>query len=132
MESENMKKTISILAVLGCLLLLGGCGTSNTEQTKDYEIAEAGTWADGTYTETAKGKKGDFEVMVVIEGRNIASISVGDNEETPDKGGVAIAQLPEEIVAAQSYDVDAVAGATVTSNGIKDAVARCLEKASEK
>ncbi len=67
----------------------------------------------------------------MIEGGNIASISVGDNEETPDKGGVAIAQLPEEIVEAQSYDVDAVTGATVTSNGIKDAVARCLERASE-
>lgn len=86
---------------------------------------------DGTYTETANGKKGNFEVTVVIEGGNIASISVGDNEETPEKGGVAIAQLPEEIVAAQSYDVDAVTGATITSNGIKDAVARCLEKASE-
>ncbi len=126
-----MKKTILILTVLGCLLLLGGCGTSDTEQAKAYKIAEAGTWIDGTYMETAKGKNGNFEVTVVIEGGNIASISVGNNEETPDKGGVAIAQLPEEIVEAQSYDVDAVTGATVTSNGVKDAVARCLERASE-
>ena len=126
-----MKKTVLILAVLECLLFLGGCGTSDTEQAKDYKIAEAGTWIDGTYTETANGKNGNFEVTVVIEGGNIASISVGNNEETPDKGGVAIAQLPEEIVTAQSYDVDAVTGATITSNGIKDAVARCLEKASE-
>lgn len=125
-----MKKTISILAVLGCLLILGGCGTSDTEQAKDYKISDAGTWIDGTYTETADGKKGNFEVTVVIEDGNIASISVGNNEETPDKGGVAIAQLPEEIVTAQSYDVDAVTGATITSNGIKDAVAGCLEKAS--
>lgn len=126
-----MKKTISILAVLGCLLILGGCGTSDTEQAKTYTIAEAGTWIDGTYTETANGKKGNFEVTVVIEGGNITGIFVGNSEETPDKGGVAIAQLPEEMVAAQSYDVDAVTGATITSNGIKDAVARCLEKASE-
>ena len=125
-----MKKTNSIIAVLGCLLFLGGCGTSDTDQIKAYTIAEAGTWIDGTYMETAKGKNGKFEVTVVIEDGNIAGISVGDNEETPEKGGVAIAQLPEEIVAAQSYDVDAVTGATVTSDGIKDAVARCLEKAS--
>lgn len=126
-----MKKTNSILAVLGCLLILGGCGTSDTEQAKVYKIADAGTWIDGTYTETANGKNGKFEVTVVIEGGNIASISVGNNAKTPDKGGVAIAQLPEEIVVAQSYDVDAVTGATITSNGIKDAVAKCLEKASE-
>lgn len=126
-----MKKTISILAIFSCLLLLGGCGASDTKQTETYEIAEAGTWADGTYTETATGKKGNFEVTVIIKDGNIASVTVGDNKETPDKGGVAIAQLPDEIVSAQSYDVDAVTGATITSDGIKDAVARCLEKASQ-
>ncbi len=125
-----MKKMILALAVLGCFPLLGGCGISDTKQANTYEIAEAGTWKDGTYTETAKGKKGDFEVTVVIEDGTIASVSIGDNKETPDKGGVAIAQLPDEIVKAQSYDVDAVTGATVTSDGIKNAVARCLEKAS--
>lgn len=123
-----MKKIISILTVLGCILIIGGCGTSNE---KAYEIAEAGTWVDGTYTETAKGKNGSFEITVVIESGNIASISVGNNEETPDKGGVAIAQLPREMVEAQSYDIDGVTGATITSNGIKDAVARCLEEASK-
>lgn len=126
-----MKKMLTILTVLSCLLLLGGCGTSDTKQAQTYEIAEAGTWTDGTYTETAKGKKGDFEVTVIIQNGNIDSVTIGDNEETPDKGGVAIAQLPDEIVSAQSYDVDAVSGATVTSDGIKDAVARCLEKASQ-
>lgn len=125
-----MKKTILILAVLSCFLFLGGCA-SDTKQVKTYEIAEAGTWADGTYTETATGKKGDFEVTVIIQDGNIESVTVGDNEETPDKGGVAIEQLPDKIVSAQSYDVDAVSGATVTSNGMKDAVARCLEKASK-
>lgn len=126
-----MKKTTSILAVLSCFLLLGGCGTSDTKQVESYEIAEAGAWTDGIYTETAKGKKGNFEVTVIIQDGNIASVTVGDNEEIPDKGGVAIAQLPDEIVSAQSYEVDAITGATVTSNGIKDAVARCLEQASQ-
>ena len=126
-----MKNLTSMLLIFVCLLSLAGCGTSDTEQSDTYEIAEAGTWIDGTYTETAKGKKGDFEVMVIIQDRNITSVTIGDNTETPDKGGVAIAQLPDEIVSAQSYDVDAVSGATVTSDGIKDAVARCLEKASQ-
>ncbi len=42
-------------------------------------------------------KKGNFGVTVIIEGGKISSISVGNNEETPDKGGVAIAQLPEVV-----------------------------------
>lgn len=126
-----MKKTNSTIALLGCLLFLGGYSTSDTEQVKNDQIADAGTWIDGTYTETANGKNGKFEVTVEIEDGNIASISVGDNKETPDQGGVAITQLQKEIVTAQSYDVDVVTGATITSNGIKDAGARCLEKASE-
>ncbi len=38
--------------------------------------------------------------------------------------------LPAEMIKGQTYEVDATSGATITSNGIKDAVARCLEQAS--
>lgn len=107
--------------------LLCGCGQ---EEKAHYTIAESGSWTDGSYTETAKGKNGSFDVTVTIEGGVISDITVGDNQETPDKGGVAILQLPDAMVKAQSPDVDAVTGATVTSNAIKDAVYRCLEKAS--
>lgn len=122
--------TISIL-LAASLTVLSGCGASDAETKAVYEIGESGTWTDGTYTETAKGKKGSFDVTVIIEDGTISSVTVGDNKETPDRGGVAIEQLPGQIVESQSYEVDAVSGATVTSNGIKDAVARCLEKASE-
>ena len=50
--------------------------------------------------------------------------------ETPDIGGKAIAELPAEMIKGQTYEVDAISGATITSNGMKDAVARCLEQAS--
>lgn len=129
----NMKRqtiTISIL-LAASLTILSGCGASNTDTKAAYEIGESGTWTDGTYTETAKGKNGSFDVTVIIGGGTISSVTVGDNKETPDRGGVAINQLPDQIVEAQSYEVDAVSGATVTSDGIKDAVARCLEKASQ-
>lgn len=126
------RHTIAIISLLtASLTVLSGCGTSDVETKAVYEIGESGTWTDGTYTETAKGKKGSFDVTVIIEDGTIFSVTVGDNKETPDRGGVAIGQLPSQIVEAQSYEVDAVSGATVTSNGIKDAVARCLEKASE-
>lgn len=122
--------TISILLAAG-MTILSGCGASNTDTKETYEIGEAGTWTDGTYTEAAKGKNGSFDVTVVIENGTISSVTVGDNKETPDRGGIAIDQLPGQIVEEQSYEADVVSGATVTSNGIRDAVARCLEKASQ-
>ncbi len=108
-----MKKIIAFFIAIGCLFIVTGCSNSDsgTSAAGAYKIGEAGTWSDGTYTETAAGKKGNFEVTVVIQDGNIASVVVGDNEETPDRGGGAIAQLPDEIVKTQSYLVDAVTGA---------------------
>lgn len=120
-----MKYRAFLLVILSCLLLLNGCGNTNT-----YNISESGNWKDGTYTETAKGKKGNFEVSVTIKGGTISDISVGENQETPDKGGVVIDTLPGQMLEKQTYDVDAISGATVTSDALKDAVARCLEQAS--
>lgn len=120
-----MKYRTFLLVMLSCLLLLNGCGNTNT-----YNISESGNWKDGTYTETAKGKKGDFEVYVTIKDGTISEISVGDNQETPDKGGVVIDTLPGQMLERQTYDIDAISGATVTSDALKDAVARCLEQAS--
>jgi uncharacterized protein with FMN-binding domain len=127
-----MKRILSIIILVSLTtFLITGCSNdSSTVSLENYNISEAGTWKDGIYTETAKGKKGNFDVTVTIENRQIADIVIGDNSETPEKGGVAIETIPQEIIDAQSIDVDSVSGASITSNGIKDAVAKCLEKAS--
>lgn len=123
-----MKKIRFIGLILVFIIMLIGC--EKEEVVTNYNILEPGNWKDGTYIETAKGKKGKFDVTVEIVDGKIDSIMIGNNNETPNRGGVAIKQLPDEIIKSQSIEVDGVSGATVTSNGIKDAVARCLERAS--
>lgn len=120
-----MKNKMIAAVIVSFMFLLVGCGA-----TPSYNISESGQWNDGTYTETAKGKKGSFEVCVTIKDGVISDISVGENQETPDKGGVVIDKLPGQMIYNQTYDVDAISGATVTSNALKEAVARCLEQAS--
>lgn len=122
---DKMKK-ITVIVICLVAISLTACGKTET----NYNISDSGSWKDGTYTETAKGKKGNFVVTVIISDGKISDIQIGDNEETPDLGGKAIAELPLEMIKGQTYDVDAISGATITSNGIKDAVARCLEQAS--
>lgn len=119
-----------ILVSLTTFLIIGCSDTTLTKSLEDYNISQAGTWKDGSYTETATGKKGNFDVTVTIKNGEISNIILGDNNETPERGGVAIETLPKEIINIQSPNVDAVSSATITSDGIKDAVARCLEKAS--
>lgn len=127
----KQKRTQALLAVLALAALLAGCGKSGGFDASQYSITEPGTWTDGTYTESADGKNGEFTVTVVVSGGRMTEITVGDNSETPDKGGAAIEALPDRILEEQSVTVDAISGATVTSDAIKTAVAKCLEAASD-
>ena len=51
------------------------------------------------------------------------------HDESPGFCEQPIELIPKEIIASQSTEVDAVSGATFTSNGIMNAVAAALEKA---
>ena len=100
-------------------------------QAQEEKSAEAVTVAyqDGTYVGSGKGINGKFEVTVTISGGKIVDVAVGDNQETAGIGTNAIDQVPGRIVSAQSAQVDGVAGATVTSDAIKEAVADALSQA---
>lgn len=128
-EVSEMRRVKMILSVI-LLSLLTGCGGASAFDVSGYAIADSGAWNDGTYTEEANGKNGTFSVTVVIEDGKLSEIRIGDNQETPDRGGVAIENLPDTIIEEQSVSVEAVSGATVTSDAIKEAVAKCLEAAS--
>ena len=80
-----------------------------------------------TLTGSAMGKVGPVEVEVVTDGDRILSVTVLSHEETPAIGTLAVEQIPDAIVAHQGLDIDAVAGATVTSEAILAAVAAALE-----
>ena len=82
-----------------------------------------------TLTASAPGVFGEpVEVEVVADAGTIYSVTVTKNNETPGIGSIAVEQLPGKIVEAQSVEVDGVAGATMTSRAIKQAVAECLEQ----
>ncbi|WP_044901040.1 FMN-binding protein, partial [Clostridioides difficile] len=83
---------------------------------------------DGTYLGEAKGYGGNIKVKVIIESGKIKNIEVLSHSETPkyyENGSKVIGN----IIRANSTDVDAVSGATLTSNGIKNAVRDAISKA---
>ena len=82
-----------------------------------------------TYSVTKPGVFGeDVVVETVADANGVYSVTVVANNETPGIGSMAVDQLPAKIVEAQSAEVDGVAGATMTSNAIKAAVAEALEQ----
>ena len=89
-------------------------------------------YTPGTYTASIAGQNGPVTVEVQTSADKILSVKVLKQQETEGIGSKAVVQLPKEIMTAQSADVQAVAGASVTSAAIKKAVQECLGKASGK
>jgi len=74
-----------------------------------------GTVADGKYTVEVIGHEGTVVVTTLFTGGKIASVTVPSNNETIGVGTYAVERIPGRIVEAQSVNVDAITGATITS-----------------
>lgn len=99
-------------------------------QTAPARAAANGNYKAGTYTAAAKGFGGDVPVTVTFSDREILSVEIGENSETPGIGGAALEKLPEKILNAQSADIDVLSGATYTSQAVLAAVKDCIAQAS--
>ena len=108
-----MKKLLSILLVLALLML--GFALAEGERVTAQGVGQ--------------GIDGDVVVQVEADANTIYAVEVLQQNETPGIGSVAVEQLPGAIVAANSIAVDGIAGATVTSNAIKDAIKQALADA---
>ena len=84
---------------------------------------------DGTYTGEGKGRNGTITVEVTVKAGKLDAVKVVKHTETVGISDAAVTDFPKAIVAAQSTAVDAVAGATMTSEGIRAAVAQAIQKA---
>ena len=85
---------------------------------------------DGTYIGTGAGRNGDITLSVTIADGKITQIENVSNKETPKYWAEAV-KLFDSILAANGTDgVDAVSGATLSSDGILAAVDDALAKAS--
>ena len=93
------------------------------------ETAAAGTYIPGTYTATAKGITGDVSVTMTFDAESITDVVLDVSGETPSIGGAAGDQLREALMAAQSAEIDGVAGATITSEAVKKAAGKCIAMA---
>ncbi|ABJ58675.1 FMN-binding protein [Lactobacillus delbrueckii] len=86
------------------------------------------SYQDGKYQTEAEGLHGPVKVATTITGGKISAVEVlvGAGEYQSKANDV----IASEIIAAQSTDVDAVSGATVSSNAIMTAVKKALQEAS--
>ena len=119
-----MIKRFWAIVTAACLCLaLFACGSGQAG------LASAQLRA-GAYTGTGTGHGGPIEVQLTVddEGR-IADVQILGESETPEYAARALELLPAAMIEKQSLGLDAVAGATLSSNGILAAVADAIAKA---
>lgn len=111
----------SLVATMLIVSAFAGCGTPTAPAAPTAEVK--------TYTAASKGMNGDVTVEVRMEGSKIAAVTVKEHAETKGIADAPIADIPQKIVEHQTVNVDAVSGATLTSNAIVAAVKDCLTQA---
>ncbi|MBL4913962.1 FMN-binding protein [Shewanella schlegeliana] len=113
---KNFNKTLVSSAVLFATMTLVGCSaTSSTAM-------DQGKYADGIHDVSAKGKKGLITLTVEVKNGHIVDIKTKSHNET-ESLYLNAERLLSKIVAKNSHEgIDAVSGATFSSNGILEAV----------
>ena len=107
--------------------------TDALNQAAGVTAAEKTAVADGTYTGTAPsfGLTGPLTAEVTLSDGKITDIKVVSETDslTGEWFGSAEALLIPRIIESQSLAVDAITGATTSSNGIRNAVAAAIDAA---
>lgn len=138
-------RTVSLLLILGVLWQYQHIAASRAavvaERQQRIDEVEAynaalteqdvvGGYKDGTYEGTGMGFGGEITVSVTVADGKVAEITVlSADGEDPAYYDQALAVL-DEIVFAQSTEVDTVSGATFSSTGLIDAAVDALGKAA--
>ena len=101
-------------------------GSSNSQADAN---SASGAYKDGEYLGKASAYNGNVEVKVTISGGKMTAIDIVKTKDDEDYFFDAQKKVIPEILEKQSTDVDAVAGATTSSEGIAHAVEKALEQA---
>lgn len=99
------------------------------------KVAQVGLETEGEpelgpneYIGEGQGFGGPIKVKVTMDGDKIANIEVLSHSESAGISDPAFETLPKAIIEKQSTEVDAATGATLSSNGIMEAVKDALSK----
>ena len=109
--------------------------TNSSDASSDSQVADedsiSGAYKDGECFGKASSYNGNVEVKVTISGGKITAIDIVKTKDDEEYFFDAQKKVIPEILEKQSTDVDTVAGATTSCEGICHAVEKALEEAKK-
>lgn len=130
---KRMKATLAL--TLALTLCLAACQPTTAQPSQSTPLPTQSqppqkggvTFVPGTYTIDTNGHNTPFQIQVTFDEKSITAIELGENEETPGVGDVAMEAMRSAILEHQSLNVDTTSGATISGlflrNAVKEAVA---------
>lgn len=83
----------------------------------------------GTYEVNAIGHGGALPIKVSFSDKKIERIDIDTSAETEGLADVVFVRIPDKIIEGQTLNVDALSGASETSNAVIDGVAKAVKQA---
>ena len=126
---------ISILLVLSVTACGSTGGSENISASQAADTSESagsasnGNYTPGTYTGESQGHGGTISVTADFTEDAIKNVEFDLSAETASIGQAAADTLKSEIIEKQSADIDAVSGATETSDAVKRALQSAINQA---
>lgn len=99
----------------------------NLDGVRAFEALDLSRIPDGTYSGDGQGYRGPLTTHVTVRGGRITDVRVTQGGRQEDWPASALISIPREIIEKQGVKgVDAVSGATATSQGIINGAAKAL------
>lgn len=127
---EKKRDTIALIALACCsVAALVAVVLFRQASTPLPPQGVEGTFVPGTYTGEGQGYGGTVVVTLTTDSSSITDVKVTGDKETPNVGGLYLETLANQVKMAQSAEIDGVSGATLTSNGVREAAAAAISLA---
>lgn len=137
--NQVQKRRVAVIIAVILLLLLGrrlfhgnkepAAGENDETIVLENTTGDHTLMEDGKYQATGQGYGGPITVELTVTDGYMKRIKIKEHHEDPGVAGTALERVPKEMVRKQSVNVDAVAGATQTVQGIQEAVSTCIRQA---
>jgi uncharacterized protein with FMN-binding domain len=137
-----MRRTVvALMSVLSSVVMLYSWHASTTASSTTTTTAAASTGgsssssSSGTYTGDAVATQwGTVQVQITVENGKITKSDAvqypSENPKDQQINAYAVPQLNSEVVSQQNASIDAVSGATVTSNGYIQSLQSAIDQAN--
>ncbi len=100
-----------------------------TEVANILNIPEEVVFETGEYAVTTPGHNGYLPMVVKFSQVKIENIDIDTSGESQGIADVVFTRIPTQIIEGQTLNVDILSGASVTSNGVLDGVAKAVKMA---